>query len=248
MLEIWIYSIASVIIVSLISLIGMFTLSVSMTNMRKILLFLVSFAAGALFGDAFIHLLPEAVESAGFGLSISIYVILGIAVFFIVEKFIKWRHCHIPTSREHPHPIAYMNLVGDGVHNLIDGILIAASFLVNMQIGITTTIAVILHEIPQEIGDFGILLYSGFTKKKALLFNFFTALTAIIGAIFVLLIGQNIDTTVFLVPFAAGGFIYIAGTDLIPELHKEVRLLKSFVQFVAFLLGIAIMFVLLLVG
>ena len=244
--NVWIYSLASVLIVSLISFVGLLTLTIKADKLKKILLYMVSFSAGALFGDAFIHLLPEAVEEIGFGLNISIYVLLGIGFFFIIEKFIHWRHCHIPSSEEHVHPFAMMNLFGDGVHNFIDGLIIAASYLVSIPVGIATTLAVILHEIPSEIGDFGVLLHGGFSKGKALFYNFVTALAAVLGAIVSLSISSYVENiTVFLIPFAAGGFIYIAGSDLIPELHKEVEVKKSLLQFVAIVLGVLVMFLLL---
>lgn len=247
--EIWFYTLTSVIIVSLISLIGVFTFTLKQNLLQKLLLFLVSFAAGALLGDAFIHLIPEIVEEFGFGLQTSFMFLLGILIFFTLEKFICWRHCHIPTSKQHPHHLGLMNLVGDGFHNFLDGVLIAGSFIASVPIGIATTIAVLLHEIPQEIGDFGILLHAGYSKKKALFFNFLSACISIIGAIITLIIGKNIENiTVFLIPIAAGGFIYIAGSDLIPELHKETGPAKSAVQLFGILLGIGIMALLLLVA
>jgi zinc and cadmium transporter len=239
--EVWLYSLISVAIVSIISLIGVLTLSLSDKVLRKILLFLVSFAAGSLFGGAFFHLIPEAFED-GCAMCVPVYVILGILIFFVLEKFIHWRHCHIPTSKHHQHPFGIMNLVGDGFHNLIDGLIIGGSYLVSIPLGFTTTIAIILHEVPQEIGDFGILLHAGFSKAKALLFNFLSALTAVLGVVIAILIGTKIGGfTEFLVPFTAGGFIYIAGSDLIPELQKECAPSKSFIQLIALLLGIGIM-------
>lgn len=248
MSEVWLYSIISVLVVSLISLIGVITLSLSDRILRKTLLFLVSFAAGSLFGGAFIHLIPEAVED-GCSTCVSIYVLLGILIFFVLEKFIHWRHCHIPTSKHHPHPLGIMNLVGDGFHNLIDGLIIGGSYLVSIPLGFTTTIAIILHEVPQEIGDFGILLHAGFSKAKALFFNFLSALTAVIGAVAAILIGSRLGGfTDFLVPFTAGGFIYIAGSDLIPELQKECAPSKSFFQLIALVLGIGVMVALTFMG
>jgi zinc and cadmium transporter len=238
----WLYTIGSVFLVSIIAFVGVFALSLKEETLKRIVLYLVSFAAGALFGGAFIHLLPEAAEEFGFSARISIYLILGIVTFFIVEKFIHWRHCHIPTSKDHPHPFAYMNLIGDGVHNFIDGLIIAGSYLVSIPLGMATTIAVILHEIPQEIGDFSVLVHGGFSRKRALLLNFVTALTAVIGALVALILGGFFDNTAsFLLPFAAGGFIYIAGSDLIPELQKECAPKKSAIQLLFFLLGIAVM-------
>lgn len=235
----WLYTLISVFIVSGISLIGILFVSTNHTRLSQILLLLVSFAAGALLGDAFIHLIPEAFEELGLSLKSSVYIILGILIFFILEKFLRWRHCHIPTSKEHPHPVAIMNLIGDLIHNLIDGMIIGASYSVNFSIGLATTIAVVLHEIPQEIGDFGILVYAGYTAKKALLLNFFSALSAIVGAIISLVIGPQVKGySITLLPITAGGFIYIAGSDLIPELQGCETLSGSLLQLMAMSLGV----------
>jgi len=241
---VWLYSLVSVILVSLLSLVGVLTFSLKEENLKKIVLYLVSFSAGGLFGHAFIHMIPEAVEETGFGLQVSLYILIGIIASFIVEKFLQWRHCHIPTSEEHPHSFAYMNLFGDAVHNFIDGLIIGGSYLASIPLGIATTLAVVFHEIPQEIGDFGVLIYGGFNKSRAIFFNFSTALTAILGAIVALSAGLLIqDFIPFLIPFAAGNFIYIAGSDLIPELRKEEPiLLKSALQLTAFVLGVLILF------
>jgi len=248
-MNVWVYTLLSVLAVSLISLVGIFSLLISQKTLEKLTLFLVSFAAGGLFGDAFIHLLPEAVENYGFEAKVSLGILGGILTFFILEKFIAWRHCHIPTSDKHPHPLASMNLIGDGVHNFIDGVIISASFLVSFPLGIATTIAVIFHEIPQEIGDFGILMHGGFSKTKALAFNLLSSCAAIFGAIFALVFSLQISGFIgFLIPFAVGGFIYIAGSDLIPELHKETKLSKSILQLVSFLLGIGVMSALKIIG
>ncbi len=249
MLDAWVYSFGSVFLVSLISFVGLFTFLMKDESLEKTLLFLVSFSAGALFGDAFIHLLPEAVGDAGFTLGVSLSLLSGIAVFFILEKFIHWRHCHIPTSDHHPHPVAFMNLVGDGAHHFIDGILIGGSYLASIPVGIATTIAVAFHEIPQKMGDFGILLHAGYSKKKAIILNFLFSLTSILGVLAAIFIGEYVKgITSFLIPFAAGGFIYIAGSDLIPELHKETEPRKSLVQLIAFVAGIAVMAELLVFG
>jgi len=234
------YSLVSVVIVSLLSLVGVLTFWLKGDDLKKMLLYLVSFSAGGLFGDAFIHLIPEAVEVSGFGTRVSLIVLFGIVVSFAVESFLQWRHCHIPTSNEHPHALAHMNLFGDSVHNFIDGLIIGAGYLVNPSLGVATTLAVVLHEIPQEIGDFGVLLYGGINKFKALFLNFLTALTAILGTIVALSLGFFIqDFIPLLIPFAAGNFIYIAGSDLIPELHKtEPELSKSALQLAAFTLGV----------
>lgn len=244
----FLYGLLSVFIISLISLVGLAFLSIKNGFFERMLLIAVSFSAGALLGDALFHLLPEAVNGAqGLTFEVAIYTLTGILLSFVIEKFIHWRHCHIPTSQKHPHSFAYVNLFGDGVHNFIDGMIIAASYLVSIPVGIATTIAVVLHEIPQEIGDFGVLLHGKMSVRKALGFNFLTALTAVLGFIITFWIsGQAQQALKFLVPFAAGSFIYIASSDLIPELHKETRPLFSMLQFGAIIAGLAIMSSLLL--
>ena len=249
----WVYTLISVWAVSLISLIGLLTFPIKEQKLRSLLLYLVSFSAGALFADAFIHLIPEAAGTNSLELKVSmvpLYILSGIITSFILEKLIQWRHCHIPTSEEHPHPFAYMNLFGDGVHNFIDGVVVAGSYIASLPVGIATTLAVVFHEIPQEIGDYGVLLHGGFSKNKALLFNFLTALTAILGALLALALSAIIpieNFTVFLLSFAAGEFIYIAGSDLVPELHKETEPSKSLLQLVAFIFGVIIILCLLLI-
>lgn len=243
----WIYSIVSVFLISLVSLIGVLALSLNRDRLAKLTLFLVSFAVGGLFGDAFIHLLPESFQELGTNLSVSLYVISGILIFFVLEKFLRWRHCHIPTSEEHMHPLATINLVGDAVHNLIDGMLVGASYMVSLPIGIATTLAVIMHEIPQEVGDFGVLIHGGLSVKKALALNFLSALTAMLGVILAIVLGSEIEGfSLSLLPITAGGFLYIAGSDLIPELHHEVKVLRSLLQFVMILLGVGVMALLIL--
>jgi len=246
MIEIWLYALVSVFIVSLISIVGIFTLSIKAEKLNKILIYFVSFSAGALLADAFVHLLPSVVETSGFNLTISLSLLSGILIFFVLEKVIKWRHCHDTDCKEHVHSFAYMNILGDAVHNFIDGLIIAASYIVSIPVGIATTMAVIFHEIPQEIGEFGLLLYGGFSKTKALLVNFLSALTAVLGTVAgLLLAGVFSNIQEILVPIAAGGFIYIAGSDLIPEMHKETKLAKSLIQILVFLLGIVVMIALL---
>ena len=237
---IWTYTLLSVFIVSLISLIGVFTLSIGRHRLYKNLIYFVSLSAGTLMGDAFIHLIPEAYKEVS-GDFVSIYILIGIFIFFILEKVLHWRHCHKEPCADHPHPFSYVILVGDAFHNFIDGMVIAASFIVSFPIGIATATAVIFHEIPHEIGNFASLIYGGFAVKKALLYNFLSALVAIVGAILVLIINSDLDLTKFLIPFAAGGFIYVAGTDLIPELHKHNEAKKAIGQVVMFLIGIGLM-------
>jgi zinc and cadmium transporter len=233
----------AILIISLVSLLGVFTLSINRKRLDNSLDLLVSLSVGALLGGVFLHLIPELVEEGVFS-DVSIFVLGGILLFFVLEKFVFWHHCH---SSEHEHLcFSYMNLVGDGLHNLLDGVLLAGAFLINVQVGFATAIAVLLHEIPQEIGDFGVLMKGGFSRKKALLANFATALTAFIGAIIALVFNAFVIGVVpIIVAIAAGGFIYIAGTDLIPELHKNPNAKESLLQLVFILIGVGAMGVLL---
>lgn len=242
---VWIYTLISVLIVSLISVIGIFTLSIDQKKLYKYLIYLVSLAAGTLLGDAFVHLIPEAYENEN-KIIASVSLLSGIVLFFILEKFVHWRHCHEESCEEHPRAFSYVLLVGDSVHNFIDGLIIGASFLISIPVGIATSIAVILHEIPQEIGDYAMLVYGGFKPKKALLANLLLSVFGFAGAILILTIGFSAENlTQILIPFAAGGFIYIAGTDLIPELHKHKELKQAVFQTIAFIFGIGIMFAML---
>jgi zinc and cadmium transporter len=232
MMNVVLLSLASVIGVSLLSLVGILFFLIDERFIGKVLLYFVSFSTGALLGDVFIHIIPEMADEPDFFQQGLLIVLLGILVSFMIEKIIHWRHCHIPTSENHPHPVGAMNLIGDGLHNFFDGALIAGSFLVDVHLGIATTIAVILHEIPQEIGDFGILIHAGYSKAKALSWNFFSALTAFLGVIIVFVIGQQAADSfgLFVVPITAGGFIYIAVSDLLPEMRKETRWQHSLLQ------------------
>jgi zinc and cadmium transporter len=228
------------VIVSLISLVGVISLSLRHKFLAKILLILVGFSAGALMGGAFLHLLPESLEHYDSGM-IFLLVLLGFATFFLVERILHWHHCH-KEGKCSIHMFTYMSLIGDSVHNLIDGAVIAASFIISIPLGIATTIAVIAHEIPQELGDFGVLVYGGFSKTKALMWNLLTSLTAIVGALIgYFLSGYFNNMESVMIPFAAGGFVYIAGSDLIPELHKEPDLKKSLLSFGFFIIGILFM-------
>src|SRR3989344_8782723 len=198
------YIILSVIIVSLVSVIGVTALAFNKRFIEKIMLILVSLSAGTLFGDAFLHLLPEAVEKSGFTLTISLTLLAGVVAFFTIEKLIHWNHCPVPVNnhkhtKSHYSHIAPLNIIGDAVHNFMDGLIIAGSYMVSIPVGIATTIAVILHEIPQEMADFGVLLYSGLSKTKAIILNLLSALTAIIGAVIGIILSSFVENiTIFL--------------------------------------------------
>ena len=236
----------SLTVISLVSLVGVFTLSINTKKLEHYLNYLVALSVGGLLGGAFLHLLPELVEE-GFDISISAAILAGIVAFFIVEKFICWHHCH---HVEHKAlSFTYMNLIGDGLHNFLDGIILAAAFILSPATGIAATIAVFLHEVPQEIGDFGVLMKGGFSRKKALATNFLIALTAFIGALVAIYMYTTIEGILpYFVAVAMGGFIYIAGTDLIPQLNsgKCHSMNESFKQLFFIMLGIIAMALILL--
>lgn len=238
----YVYALLGVIVVSLISVIGIFVLSIKEEIMRKYIFFLVSLAVGALLGDAFIHLIPEAFENFSNLLTPSLLVIGGIILFFILEKFLHWHHHEDDTEAYTVHHVGKLVLFSDGVHNLIDGVIIGISFLASIPLGIATTLTVILHEIPQEIGDFAVLLHAGYTRKRALWLNFLSALMSLLGVMIAFVLGEVGESFVnWVLPLAAGGFIYIAMSDLIPELHKTKKVTHSFSQLLAIILGVILM-------
>lgn len=232
--------ILATIIISLISLIGVVTLYFKQKFLNRILFLLISLSIGALLGGAFLHLIPEAIEMNS---SVFIFVLVGFFSFFIIEKFFHWRHCH--NAKCEVHSFAYINLFGDAIHNFIDGIIIAAGFLAGGLVGISSVIAIALHEIPQELGDFGVLVYAGFSRLKALKWNFIISLTSLLGGIlgFYLLSFFN-SLMPFLLAIAAGGFIYISASDLLPEIKKHNELGKVMINLLFILLGIGIMYLL----
>ena len=239
-------AIAAVLIVSLISLVGLITLSMKVERIRSVLFLLVSLAAGALFGDAFFHLIPEAFEEVADSTAVSLAILAGLVGFLLLEKILRLRHDHgeeFSDTHEHIHPVGHLVLVSDGVHNFIDGLTIGAAFLVGPEIGIATTIAIILHEIPQEIGDFALLLHAGFSRIKALVFNFLSAFIAVLGTFSAFFLADRLEAVIPLIAaFAAGNFIYIAGSDLVPELHKTTNPRKTALQLFAFFIGLAVMY------
>lgn len=240
MVVILIQILIAVLVVSLMSILGIF-IFLKEKVLNRILFFLVSLAAGSLLGAAFLDLLPEAIES-GTKESVTLLILAGILAFFILEKFLYWHHHH--TGKEEVHSFTYLNLIGDGIHNFLDGAVIAISFLNSTSLGIVTTIAIIAHEIPQEIGDFAVLIYGGFSKTKALVYNFLTALTAFVGALLAFFYSNSIqNSSTYLTAFAVGGFVYIASADLIPEIQKEKDAKKSVLQLMMLVLGIGLIWV-----
>jgi zinc and cadmium transporter len=240
--HIWVNTLLSVGFVSLLSLIGIFALALRPDKLRRILFALVSLAVGALFGDAFIHLLPEAFGHKEYVTWASLWTLVGFFMFFVLENFVDWRHEHAEPHGE-IRPVGYLSLTASSVHNFIDGLLIGVSYRVSVPMGLATTLAIVLHEIPHEIGDFAILVHAGFKPTKALMLNLFTALTAVVGAVTALSMGFDTEQLSHaLLPLAAGGFIYIAGTDLMPEMMKDKDHKRSLIQLACITLGVGLMF------
>lgn len=226
---------------SLFSLAGAFALFIKDDLLRKIILPMVSLSAGALMGGAFLHMIPEAVEAMGNEKIVWIWILTGFSLFFVLEQFIHWHHCH-ETECEHATPFTYLILIADGLHNFIDGLAIAGALIIDFKVGLITWVASAAHEIPRELGDFGALIHGGWEKKKALWFNFITGLIMVFGGIVAYYFSgkYNVD---FLLPFAAGNFIYISASDLIPEVKHSQSLQTNAIHFASFILGIAIIFI-----
>ncbi len=236
------YTIISLLLVSSVSLVGLFTLTWTKSRIHEFLYAFVALAAGTMMGTAFLHLLPEAAENTD-SRELFMGVLFSFVLFFIVEKFLHWRHCHEENCKTHT--FGYMNLIGDGFHNFLDGIIIAVAYATSIEVGVAATVAVLIHEIPQEIGDFGVLLKAGFSVQRALFLNFVTALTAVAGGLVgYFLTEHSMNFVTLLTPFAAGSFLYIAATDLLPQLENERVVRKSVYSLLIFLLGIGITYLL----
>ncbi|PPD21129.1 MAG: ZIP family metal transporter [Methylomonas sp.] len=237
-------TIAACLAVSLCSLSSAIALWLRPDTLKRIVPFLVALAVGVLLGDAFIHLIPDAVARHGSVSDVSMMVLIGLFVFFVLEKLVRWRHDHNVDTQPGGEilPLAKMNLIGDAMHNFVDGILIAGSFLADPVLGLTTTLAIIAHEIPQELGDVGALLRGGYSPRQAVLYNFYCSLSVLPGALFTLLLSQVAESSlIVLLPIAAGGFIYIAASDLIPVLHERSSIGHVGGQSLSFALGIVLM-------
>lgn len=234
----------AVLVISVLSFAGALTLSLGPARLRTLLPALVALAVGALLGDAFLHLIPEAVRHAGgFTPAVSGWVLTGLLGFFLIESVMHWHH-HGEDLGDHAaghvHPMAWMNLLGDLLHNVIDGMLVAGAWLTNDTLGIAVTLAVALHEIPQEFGDFGVLVASGITPRRALALNFLCALGALVGATIVLLLDRGFDVNQQIVPLAAGGFLYVACADLVPELRRRARGRQLWITLLAVATGLVL--------
>lgn len=222
---------------SVVSLIGGIALLYKSDWVKKISGYLVSFAAGVLLSAAFLDLLPEALEGTEEVQQVFLFTLTGIVIFFLTERFFLRLHYH---DRFHDlPPVSSLIIIGDAIHNFIDGVIITTAFLVNIPLGVVTSLAIVSHEIPQEIGDFGILLLGGMKKSKVLLVNLAAALMTVLGAILAFIFASTIKLTMApLLSFAAGNFIYIAASDLIPEIHHGLGKERGWLQAVLFIVGI----------
>lgn len=220
----------------LIAFSGAFSLFLSDKNLKKITIFFVSFSIGTLIGGAFFHFIPEALEKLSI-IKTTLLILVGILIFFITEKILHWHHCH---NGKCEHVYTYLMLYGDAIHNFLDGLIIASSFFISILFGIITSLLIISHELPQEIADFGVLIHGGMKKSKALLYNFLAQLTAILGGILGFFFLSLNDYSVYLLPIAAGGFLYIAIKDLTPEVFKEKNKIKQIINIISLILGLLI--------
>jgi zinc and cadmium transporter len=235
---VWI--LGATLLMSAIAWIGLLTLALSETAVRRALSGLVAFAAGSLIAGAFLHLLPEALARGGLRLEYFVWLVAGFVVFFLLEQFLHWRHEHAVGPVHHTPPVTYLILAADGLHNFLGGMAIGASFLVSPHVGVVTWIAAAAHEVPQELGDFAILVHGGWSRRRALLANFASALTIVPGGVLAWVLGQELNV-IFLLPFAAGNFVYIAASDLIPEIKHATSPGEGALHFFAFLAGILLL-------
>ncbi|MEJ2106312.1 MAG: ZIP family metal transporter [Acidiferrobacteraceae bacterium] len=236
-LLLWI--IGSGVLMSAIALVGSVTLVLSEQALQRILLPLVAFAAGSLLGGAFFHMVPAGLASGMSHITVYVLILAGFAVFFALEQFLHWHHCH-RAETECKKPLTYLILIGDGLHNFLGGLAVAGTFIIDIHLGIVTWLAAAAHEVPQELGDFGVLVHGGWAKRRALFYNVLSALTFLLGGVIAYFVSYRIDVS-FLVPFAAGNFLYIGAADLIPEVKAHANLRANFIHFAAFVVGVGLM-------
>ena len=233
--------VASGVLMSAIAMVGSLTLVLNPATLERLLLPLVAFAAGSLIGGAFFHMIPAAVLAIGDILAVGIAVVAGFTVFFLLEQLLHWHHCHRASS-DCRQPLTYLILIGDGLHNFLGGLAIAGTFLIDVRLGITSWLAAAAHEVPQELGDFGVLVHGGWSKKKALLFNLLSGSTFLLGALVTYGVSFQLDVS-WLIPLAAGNFLYIGASDLVPEVNKHHDLKANAIHIIAFVLGLGLLLI-----
>ena len=239
------FIVASGILMSLVALVGSATLLLRPETLERILKPLVAFAAGSLLGGAFFHMLPAATEEGLSTADASLWMMVGFTLFLALEQFLHWHHCHRATA-ECKKPLTYLILLGDGLHNFLGGLGVAGVFLLDVQLGVGAWLAAAAHEVPQELGDFGVLVHGGWKKGQALLFNLLSGLTFLVGSVVAYAASATIDVEA-LVPFAAGNFIYIGASDLVPEVNKHHSVSVNLVNFSSFTAGLALLWAIRLV-
>jgi zinc and cadmium transporter len=227
------------VLMSAIAVVGSVTLLLKEATLNRLVMPLVAFAAGSLLGGAFFHMLPAALQQAPADLGVFLWILVGFSLFFALEQFLHWHHCHRASS-DCKEPLTYLVLLGDGLHNFLGGLGVAGVFLIDVRLGVTAWLAAAAHEVPQELGDFGVLIHGGWDRGRALLLNLVSGLTFLIGGMVAYAASARIDVG-FLVPFAAGNFIYIGASDLVPEVNKHRDACANIIHFSAFAIGIALL-------
>jgi zinc and cadmium transporter len=235
-MEAFLWIVGSSLLMSAIALVGSLTLVIPEPVLQRLMLPLVAFAAGSLIGGALLHMIPASLAHGGSPLSTFLLVLAGFSVFFALEQLLHWHHCH-RASASCKKPLSYLILIGDGLHNFLGGLAVASTFLIDVRLGITTWLAAAAHEVPQELGDFAVLVHGGWEKAKALLYNVLSALTFLVGGLVTYAVSGQIDVS-FLVPFAAGNFLYIGASDLVPEVNKHESAAANLAHLGAFVLGV----------
>lgn len=226
---------------SAIALVGSVTLLLTEAMLQRIILPLVAFAAGSLIGGAFFHMIPAALAATGAPLTTFGWVMGGFVTFFALEQFLHYHHCHRATAACRQ-PLTYLVLIGDGLHNFLGGLAVGSALLADARLGAVTWLAAAAHEVPQELGDFGVLVHGGWAKRRALLFNVLSASTFLLGSVLAYLLSFRLDVT-FLLPFAAGNFLYIGASDLVPEVNRHHALGTNAVLFLSFAGGVLLLLV-----
>jgi zinc and cadmium transporter len=224
-------------LMSLIALVGSATLLMGEATQRRLIMPLVAFAAGSLLGGALLHMLPAAVGDSPGDATVFLWVALGFAVFFALEQFLHWHHCHRAQCKQ---PLTYLVLLGDGLHNFLGGLGIAGVFLIDVRLGVAAWFAAVAHEVPQELADFAVLVHGGWRRSTALVLNLLSGLTFLVGGLVAYFASTRVDVGL-LVPFAAGNFLYIAASDLVPEVNKHHGARANITHFVAFAAGLALL-------
>jgi zinc and cadmium transporter len=238
-LEALLWIVSGGVLMTAIALVGSVTLLLGQATLQRIILPLVAFAAGSLIGGAFFHMLPASLLAGGDSTGVFVWLVAGFCTFFLLEQFLHYHHCH-RASAECKKPLTYLILLGDGLHNLLGGLAVAGTFLVDIRLGIATWLAAAAHEIPQELGDFAVLVHGGWARKSALLYNMLSGVTFLIGGILAYAASFKLSVA-FLVPFAAGNFLYIGASDLVPEVNRHRDARTNVILFLSFVGGLALL-------